>query len=358
MPKALSAVDAVSPAFEQTKQQLFKPFRLSFWSRMAIVALTTGEFSSSGAWGNSNYSFPTGHAGRHGLEGMLMPPDIWRHWGHYLPYILIGAVVLGCFMVLWMYISSVFRFILFDSVLTGHCDIKQGWRRWQAGGVSYFLWLIGFTAVVIAVLAAAVVTPLILAARAGFFRDARNHILALVFGGAGLALLLILLVVSAALVALFAKDFVIPVMAQENVRVMEGWRRFLVMLRAEKKAYAGYVLMKIVLAVGCAILFGILTFVALLILLIPLGLGGFAAYAIIRHYGFGWNAYNMIGCMVGASALVFLLFYVISFISTPAMIFFQSYINHFLGSRYPKLGERVFPQPAGPGAPQISTAGG
>jgi hypothetical protein len=362
MPKILSAIDAVSPAFEQTKQQLLKPFRFSFWSRMAVVALTTGEFSSSGgAWSGNSFTIPSVHGGRHGWPLTPALPEIWRHWHSYLPYLLIGAVFLAAFMVVWMYVSSVFRFILFDSVLTGHCDIKQGWRRWQAGGASYFLWKLCFSVVMIAIIVAAVLTPILLAAQAGIFRNAREHILLLVLGGAGLALLTVLLIVAGALVALFAKDFVIPVMALDDVRVLEGWRRFLPMLGEQKKSFAGYVLMKIVLAVGCAIIFGILTIAALLLLLVPLGIGGFAIYMIARAYSIGWNFYTMIGVMAAATALVFLLFYVVSFISTPAMIFFQSYINHFLGSRYPRLGARVFvepppPAPAGP-APEPSPAG-
>ena len=37
--------------------------------------------------------------------------------------------------------------------------------------------------------------------------------------------------------------------------------------------------------------------------------------------------------------------YLIALISTPAMVFFQSYVLHFMGSRYPALGAVVFPPP-------------
>ncbi len=353
MPRILSAIDAVSPAFDQTKQQLFKPFRLSFWMRMAVVAMTTGEFSGGGASGGNSFSLPAGGHHRRGLEPALLRPEILRDWPHYLPYILIGAVVLVCLVILWMYVSSVFRFILFESVLTGQCDIKQSWRRWQSGGASYFLWRIGFSLVMLGLLGAAVGMPLWYAVRAGIFQDARNHILLLVLGGVGLAFLVIFLVLAGALVAVFAKDFVIPVMAIENVPVMEGWRRFLPMLKVQKKSFAGYVLMKIVLAVGCAIIFGILTFIVLFLLMLPLGIAGVAIFLVAKGYGIGWNLYTMIGCMVAATALVVFLFYVVSLISTPAMIFFQSYVNHFLGSRYPRLGARVFPEPPAPAGPPI-----
>ena len=43
--------------------------------------------------------------------------------------------------------------------------------------------------------------------------------------------------------------------------------------------------------------------------------------------------------------------YLIALISTPAMVFFQSYVLHFLGSRYPALGAVVFPPPPEPQPP-------
>ena len=42
----ISAVDAISPAFEHTKQQLFKPFRFGQWTRLAFVGLLAGELGS------------------------------------------------------------------------------------------------------------------------------------------------------------------------------------------------------------------------------------------------------------------------------------------------------------------------
>ena len=34
---ATSAVDAIAPAFEHTKQQLLQPFQLSQWAKLALV---------------------------------------------------------------------------------------------------------------------------------------------------------------------------------------------------------------------------------------------------------------------------------------------------------------------------------
>ena len=51
--------------------------------------------------------------------------------------LVVAAFVLG---ILLMYIGSVMRFILFDSVLAKECRIRAGWSRRQAPGFRYFLW--------------------------------------------------------------------------------------------------------------------------------------------------------------------------------------------------------------------------
>ena len=38
-------------------------------------------------------------------------------------------------------------------------------------------------------------------------------------------------------------------------------------------------------------------------------------------------------------------FYLSALISTPPMVFFQSYVLHFIGSRYPAVGAVLFPPP-------------
>ena len=50
-----------------------------------------------------------------------------------------GAALLVAFVVLWIYVASVYRFVLFDSVLYDRCELKGSWRRWERFGRSYLL---------------------------------------------------------------------------------------------------------------------------------------------------------------------------------------------------------------------------
>jgi hypothetical protein len=354
MPGPLSAIDAVSPAFERTKRQLFQPFRLAFWLRMAIVALTTGEFYGNSGWSGFHYAVPSSRGSSHlGLPGLgLVTPNL-EYLKRYLPWIVAAAVLLFVALIFWMYVSSVLRFILFDAVLTEQCQIKRDWRRWRSQGIRFFLWRICFSLAVIAALAILVAATALTALGSGAFANPRQHIALLVLGGIGVFIVLVCLMILAALIAMFARDFVVPVMALENLGVVDGWQRVMRMLNVEKGAYGGYVLMKIVLVVGSAILFGVLTLLAVIALLIPLSIAGYAGYAFAKSAALLWKTPVVMVCILFAEAALGLIFYTIAFVSAPAMVFFQAYAIHFLGSRYPVLENRLS---ASPGAPPLSPA--
>jgi hypothetical protein len=347
MPAPLNAIDAISPAFDRIKRQLFQPFRFGFWARMALVALASGEFYGGGSWGGMHFNLPSSRRN----PGYVFLSEMRPHWEYllrYLPWIILGVILAFVLLVMWIYISSVFRFILFDSVLTGRCAIKEQWRQWRFLGMSFFLWRICLGLGIMAALGILGGAGALAAISTGALKDPRQHILLLVLGGIVAFLVLVCFVILAALIALFARDFVVPVMAVENVGVVEGWRRVINLLRLEAKAYAGYVLMKIVLVVGSAILFGILTLIAVFLIFIPISIAGVAAYFFAKSHGLLLSFPAIaIGVVLGALALA-LVFYVSAFISVPAMMFFQAYVIHFLGTRYPALGARISTTPTPP----------
>jgi len=341
MAARLSAIDSISPAIELARRQLFRPFRWSRWARLALVTLLSGEMSGGGGF---NFTWPQGHGKRSSEFLAFASPGIEKVLA-WLPVILLVIVGVAALVLLWMYISSVFRFILLDSVLYDRCEIRAGWRRWQPQGISYFLWLICFGLVTLTGLAVLVGTPVALAWAQGAFREPKQHLVLLIVGGVLLFLLVFAYFVAAAVVGLFAKDFLVPMMALENLRVMEAWRRFIPMLKTDKGGYAIYVLMKVVLAMGAAILFGIIGLLTLLALLIPFGALALALYLIWVGVGLHWNLTTIAAAvLLGAVALATVI-YAMGFVFTAPTIFFQAYVLHFFKGRYPNLGNLMAPPP-------------
>ena len=346
----ISAVDAISPAFQHTKQQLLHPFRVAQWAKLAVVGFLAGELSSWGCNGG-NFQTPT-----HPSSGQPFPlPHV-----NLLLYASLIALLIGLAAVLWilfLYVNSVMRFILFDSVIAKRCEIRRGWGRRHEAGLRYFVWQLLFILAIVVALTVLVGIPAGFALAAGWLKEPRQHMLPLILGGMLLFFVVIGFLLLSLVVHVLTKDFVVPEMALENISAIEGWRRLLHMLRSEKGSYAGYIGMKIVMAVAAAVIVGIATFIVILILLIPVGGFGVVAVIIGKTAGLTWNLYTItlavvVGCIVFAVVL-----FVMSLISVPVIVFFPAYSIYFFASRYPALDALLHPPtPILPTAPPMPAA--
>ncbi len=260
------------------------------------------------------------------------------------------------FLIVMMYVSSVMRFILFDSVLAKECHIRQGWSRRQGPGWRYFLWHLGFLVATLVVAAVLLGIPALFAFAMGWFNAPREHLVPLVLGGILWFFVMLFFLVVVAVVHVLTKDFVVPQMALEDIGAIEGWRRLWPMIQAEKGGYAGYVGMKIVLAIGAAILIGIASVILGLIIAIPTV--GLAIVAVItgKSAGLTWNAFTITVAVVVGCILIAIFLYLVSLISVPAIVFFPAYSIYFFAARYRPLGVVLYP-PAAP-APTLASSTG
>lgn len=351
---AKSAVDVIGAAFEHTKQQLLKPFRLGQWARLALLGMATGEMSTGGGC-NSIAGLPSHFPNPHTQQNFMAPDGLLPHIdpaaiASMLLVLVVGGIVLG---LVWIYISSISRFLLFESVLRKECELGPAWDRWQAQGLRLF-WFQLALAVVTLGIAAVLLLPLLIPLIATI--KAHGHVgpgmilaflpLVLIFGLFSLFMLL---------VAVLTKDFVVPVMALDGVGVIEAWRRVLAMMKAEKGSYAGYIGMKIVLAVGAGVVFSVITGIVLVILLIPGAVVGAIAVVIWKSVGLSLNAATITLGVVLGTALLGVLLYVVAFVCVPVVVFFPAYAMYFLAERYPRLYARLYP--AGGGAVGATASG-
>jgi hypothetical protein len=372
--KRVSAVESISPAFARTKQMLFLPFRFALWARLAVVALITGEAGGVGGGGGSIPNFNRSRGGddhwasHFGSQWASQWADRWARAAHlfsvsgwqemqpYVGLIVLGVVLAMAVVLLWIYSDCVYRFILLDAAISGRCRLREGWRRWREAGRRYFVWVVAFGFCALVLLGIVAGVPMLLAYRAGWFEKPDQHLGALILGGILLVLVVVALVAVLAIVEMFGRDFLVPVMAFEGGGPIEAWERLLEMMGAEKMAYTGYVLMKIVLAMGGAIVFSIVDLIVILILLIPLGLLGLAGYFIGNSAGFTWDISTEL-LLAGLGLLVLAgILYVVGFVYAPGLVFFQSYTLEFFAPRYGPLGSRMLPS-GSPVAPPTPPSG-
>jgi hypothetical protein len=348
-----SAVDAITPAFEHTKKQLFQPFRFAQWTKLAVVGLLAGELGSSGGCNSSNFNFnqhpgatrhfmDSGFSGFSGIDPALLAGLI--------AVLVTTGLVVG---IILMYISSVMRFILFDSVMAKDCQIREGWNRRQGPGLRYFFWKLAYLLVTLGGLIVLVGIPAGFAFAVGWLKQPKVHVVPLVLGGILVFFALMIFVLALALVFVMTKDFVVPQMALEDIGVMEGWRRLWWMIKAEKGGFAAYIGMKIVMAIGAGIVVGIATLILGLIIAIPTV--GLSIIAVLtgKTAGLTWNAYTITLAVVVGCVLLALFLYVIALISVPVIVFFPAYSIYFFAARYPRLSAVLYPAPPAPAAPQV-----
>ncbi len=344
----ISAVDAISPAFEHTKQQLFKPFRFGQWTRLAFVGLLAGELGSGGGCNfRVPQSFPRTNPQQHFTHAGFPAVDP-AVLAAVIAVLVVSGLVLGIFL---LYVSSVMRFVLFDSVIAKECHIRHAWVRRQEPGIKYFWWKLLYMLAMIMGMVVLVGIPLGLGFAVGWLRDPSHHILPLVLGGTVLFFLLLLFILATTVIYVLTKDFVVPQIAFENINAIEGWRRLWAMIKAEKGGYAGYIAMKIVMAIGAAIVIGIASVILLVVIGIPVGALGLAAVVTGKTAGLTWNVQTITLAVVAGCVVLAFFFYVLALISVPAIVFFPAYSIYFFAGRYPALRAVMYPAPPAPEIP-------
>jgi hypothetical protein len=348
----ISAVDAINPAFQHAKKQLLQPFRFSQWWRLALVGMLAGEMSSGGGL-HGNFNLPSTHreGGSQQFLSLGWPKLLGDHalmFAGLIAFLVVAGIIL---IVLFTYIGSVMRFILFDSIVAKECHIRKGWAKRRREGRQLFVWQIALIALNLLALLILIGIPAAFAWGLGWFAHPREHVLQLVLGGIVLVLEFIALVVAFAVVHVMTKDFVVPQMALENITAFEGWRRLWLWVKAEKSGYAGYIGTKILLAIAASMAVAIIALILIVVLLIPIGGIGAVVFLGAKAAGVTWNLYTItLGVSVACVILAIFLF-AISMISVPAIVFFPAYSIYFLAARYPPLAAQIWPPLPGSLAP-------
>jgi hypothetical protein len=347
---AISAIDSITPALEHTKQQLFKPFHIGQWTKLAFVGLLAGELGSS-SFSRSNFTFPQRHGGPSHLDIPNIPSADLALIGAIVAVGIVAAIAIG---IILMYVSSVMRFVLFDSILLRECHIRWSWTRRLGAGWRYFVWKLIYLVLLFTGVGVLLGAPLAFAIASRWYNDPKAHLVPLVLGGACIFIVFFSFFMVTAVVFVLTKDFVVPQMALENLTATEGWRRLWTMMKAEKGAYASYVVMKIVLAIVAAVLVAIAALIVGLVYVVPTA--GLSLLAILtgKAAGMTWNVETITLAVAVGIILLGIFLYLVSLVSVPVIVFFPAYSMYFFADRYPRLKAALNPALPPPGTAPVS----
>ena len=338
-----SAVDVIRPAFDHTVRQLFKPFGLGQWVRLAVTGLLAGELGTPGGC-SAQIPFRPPNRSDQLLAQALPRTGLW-----FAAIVLLVLLALVLVIAL-IYISSRMRFVLFDSVVAKECHIRRYWAQRSGPALRYFAFqLLLITAVTGGVAFSASIAAII-GFLTGWLRNPRQYMVPLILVGIVFFLFIAVFLIIAFLVAVLTKDFVVPQMALEDLTVAEGWRRLWVRLMSEKGGFAGYVGMKIVLTIAATIAEGIAALIVALALLIPIGFVALVVVLGARAIGIAWNVFTIAVAIVAGCVVLAAIIFGVLLISVPVIVFFPAYSIYFFATRYPALSTVLY-QPAPPPEP-------
>ena len=343
----ISAADSINFALEHTKQQLFRPFRIAQWTKLAFVGLLAGELGANGC-NRSTFQIP-----HHPVAAphLAIPGSLGINPAFLAAFIVFAILASVAIGIVLMYVGSVMRFILFDSVVERECHIRADWNRRLASGWRYFVWKLIYFFLMMSAIVAVLAIPFAYAFSAGWLRDPRAHLLPLISAGVVCFVVIVALMVGSAVVLVLTKDFVIPQMALEGIDAMEGWRRLWQMMKADAGGYAAYIAMKIVLAIVVGVLLSIAAIVLGIMIALPsVGLGLVAVLS-GKAAGLTWTPGTIALAVTVGCFLIAVFLYLVSLVAVPAIVFFPAYSIYFFASRYPRLSAALRSDNAAPNLP-------
>jgi hypothetical protein len=336
----LNAIDAISPAFTQVHELLFKPFRVGPTFKLALVSYC--------AWSGSFFlPFPLLWVGVAALvpEGgrSSIFPVLWA--------VALGGTVVYCAL---YYVLARLQLVDFEMVVTLSRTIAPMWRKyprkvWPWIGVKVVLGLIA-TAIMVPILLNAVheLIPLFTTIQnlgPHPAPEAFAPIFGAFYGFYGLILLLYL--IPKALSSLL-EDFVMPFFLVEDLPLGAALRRGWAVFRADPLHCLGYLVMKFLLSGIGYILQGF----ALQICMIPagliFGLTAFVGWLVLHGAGPTGKLLMVAGAVILGLGFLVVVFYATILVLGYLLLLLDTYAIYFLGGRYPMLGNLLEP---GPGAP-------
>ncbi|MFB6193082.1 MAG: hypothetical protein ABEK00_02425 [Candidatus Nanohaloarchaea archaeon] len=287
------AFENADEAAKRTRELLL-PFDWRLWARIAVMALFVGGFTAP--------SFGSGDIG--GFDGGLQQFDPGaslnpQFWTGSIPeavllMILAGFAVVSIFGVL----RSVFGFVFYQSLMDNEVRIRSNFRKHLWKGFKLFVFELSALLVLFSI-GLALFLPIYL-----------SPVFILIAVLAGLPLLLV-----SGVFFQFTTDFIPLFMIENDQGVLESWKDLYSLALDEWRQLGLYFIVKLVLGAVIEIVIASVSFLMLLLMVVPVGAVSFLLYLVFKPLA-------LIPVVVAALTLVFIVLY---FLRGPATTFLRYY---------------------------------
>ena len=327
--RPLSALDAITPAWNHTRNLLLAPRDWRLLLKIGLIAVFAGM-----GGGGCNFSFP-GSSHSHPAGPVNLPLLMMG----VMAIALISILGLAIGLVLF-YIGSRLQFVLFDVILTRRTHIAPIWDHygrvtWRWMGLK----LLSGLAVLLCL------APIVIPAVFHFIHvfhpgDDALHppLLAVLPAVLGFFAATLIVVLAAAVLLTLLFDFGLPSMALENTTIGTTVRRVFTLLRVEPGQCLLYLLMRVVLGFVCVLAAEIGLVLAGLLSAVPFGAAAAVLWGLLHNVGLTGKVAMFTGWALLAGVFVLLFIGVAIMVIGYIQCFLRAYAIYFLAGRYPLLG--------------------
>jgi len=241
----VSYSEPLTRAWDRMRLALFKPFDIHKWFVVGFTAFLAGLADGHQGSGGSR-----GHWETNFKDVLDFPHKAWiwlaDHPGWFVAIVFAAFLVLVLGIIL-LWLSSRGQFMFLDNVVHNKAEIAKPWNEYRKEGDSLFLWRLVFHLVGLA--AFVLFAILFFNSATRIYEENRFHPIPILWI-AGMAAALLLLIVVLGYIAMFLKDFVVPIMAKNRVSATRGWALFMPLFREHAGSFILYGLIVFALVVA------------------------------------------------------------------------------------------------------------
>ncbi|MFB3896649.1 MAG: hypothetical protein ACE14V_10145 [bacterium] len=345
----VSVTQLIEPAFRFTSKLLFsKPFNWKRWVKFALVAWLAGEaFVGGGGSGHINVPFP----GQEQSHGTSISPWFSNTWQYLIDHIVVIIVIIAvsiAFVItlclIFAVLRAIFVFIFLDLLSKKEATVRAGFSQYQSRGwrLFFFRFIVGLIALFIILLFIGLVLLLAFSVFNGFRgvdHGSWASVFMLILGILIFLVIFICIMVVFGLFDAFTTNFVVPTMYLLDIGVIPAWKRYYQTLRTHVWDTVRFVLMKFVLGMAG----GIISFVVVLVTLIPFGLIGLVigltSYLVMAalHLALAKTALIIVAVAIPIILLILPFSFILICLLLPLAVFFRIYTLMFLSACDPEL---------------------
>ena len=255
----ISYSQPLSRGWDKMKEALFQPFDIAKWFTVGFTAFLAGLTNSNGGSNGANKYTKD----KFDWDDFFNLPQTIGDWLHshsgWTALIISGVILLIALIIVFQWLSSRGKFMFLYNVTNNAAEVKKPWHEYRELGNSLFLWRLVFGWLCIMIIGGFFYYSFDVA-RSMYY--AGTDKLEIIWNMAGRGVIFIAIILIIIYISIFLNDFVVPIMAKDNLKATPAWYKFMMLFYKHSGSFIIYGLFIVALGICvgiCVVIIGLLT---------------------------------------------------------------------------------------------------